>query len=84
MDARNAVFPRPPAPQGGGWLLGLLLGALFLIRLIQIDQPIVENYVGRQIPTAMAAQISSGDRGFSGRSSTRAIPELLPRRAAAL
>jgi 4-amino-4-deoxy-L-arabinose transferase-like glycosyltransferase len=27
-----------------------------LIRLVRIDQPIVENYVGRQIPTAMVAR----------------------------
>ncbi len=30
-------------------------------RLIHLDQPIVENYVGRQIPTAMVAR--NLDRG---------------------
>ncbi len=64
MDARNACLPTPPASHSGGWLLGLLLGALFLIRLVQIDQPIVENYVGRQIPTAMAARNLGRGSGF--------------------
>ncbi len=64
MDARNAGLPAPSAPHGEGWLLGLLLGTLFLIRLIQIDQPIVENYVGRQVPTAMAVRNLERGSGF--------------------
>src|SRR5437868_10458582 len=36
-------------------LAAILLGTV-LIRLIRLDQPIVENYVGRQIPTAMVAR----------------------------
>ena len=56
MDVDESVDrPRKAAP-GRGWLLGLLLAATFLIRFIHIDQPIVENYVGRQIPTAMVAR----------------------------
>ena len=34
----------------------ILLASIFLIRAIHPDQPIVENYVGRQIPTAMVAR----------------------------
>ncbi len=55
------VGPRRDA-RGGGWPLGLLLAATVLIRLIHIGQPIVENYVGRQIPTAMVAR--NLDRGM--------------------
>src|ERR1700760_3609931 len=36
--------------------LGLLLLETFAIRAIRPDQPIVENYVGRQVPTAMVAR----------------------------
>ena len=64
MDARKAEFPPGPAPRGDGWLLGLLLAATFAIRLVQIDQPIVENYVGRQIPTAMSARNLERGSGF--------------------
>lgn len=84
MDARNAGLPAPSAPHGEGWLLGLLLGTLFLIRLIQIDQPIVENYVGRQVPTAMAVQSRAGIGVSPAPTRHGAFPELLPRRAAAL
>ncbi len=56
MDAdRTDSAPRPDW-RGQGWLPGVLLAAVFLIRIIRIDQPIVENYVGRQIPTAMVAR----------------------------
>jgi 4-amino-4-deoxy-L-arabinose transferase-like glycosyltransferase len=36
-------------------LAGVLL-ATVLFRMIRLDQPIVENYVGRQVPTAMVAR----------------------------
>ena len=45
-------------------LLVLVLAATFALRLIQIDQPIVENYVGRQIPTAMVARNLERGSGF--------------------
>ena len=64
------VGPRRDA-RGGGWPLGLLLAATVLIRLIHIGQPIVENYVGRQIPTAMVARISIEVWGCSVLGSTR-------------
>ena len=36
--------------------LGMILFLALGVRLMGIDQPIVENYVGRQIPTAMVAR----------------------------
>jgi hypothetical protein len=44
-------------------LLGLL-AAGFLVRAVKADQPIVENYVGRQIPTAMVARNLDRGSGF--------------------
>jgi 4-amino-4-deoxy-L-arabinose transferase-like glycosyltransferase len=44
--------------------LGLLLASIFAIRAIHPDQPIVENYVGRQIPTAMVARNLERGNGF--------------------
>ncbi len=41
----------------------VLVGAL-LLRLYHLDQPIVENYVGRQIPTAMVARNLERSTGF--------------------
>jgi 4-amino-4-deoxy-L-arabinose transferase-like glycosyltransferase len=64
MDAREVDLERPPGPHGGRGLPALLLGALFVIRLVGIDQPIVENYVGRQVPTAMAARNLERGSGF--------------------
>jgi len=44
-------------------LRAILLGTL-LIRLIRLDQPIMENYVGRQVPTAMVARNLDRGSGF--------------------
>jgi hypothetical protein len=44
-------------------LLGLL-GLTFALRAIATDQPIVENYVGRQVPTAMVARNLERGSGF--------------------
>jgi len=44
--------------------LALLLLLTFLIRAWRADQPIVENYVGRQIPTAMVARNLERGSGF--------------------
>ena len=49
---------------GGGWALALVLAATFLVRVIGVDQPIVENYVGRQVPTAMVARNLERGSGF--------------------
>src|SRR5206468_2040356 len=37
-------------------VLTAVVMATVLIRLIRFDQPIVENYAGRQVPTAMVAR----------------------------
>lgn len=44
-------------------LVAILL-ATFALRLVKLDQPIVENYVGRQIPTAMVARNLDRGSGF--------------------
>lgn len=44
--------------------LALLLLATFALRVWKLDQPIVENYVGRQVPTAMAARNLDRGSGF--------------------
>lgn len=41
-----------------------ILASTFLVRLIRLNQPIVENYVGRQIPTAMVARNLEHGSGF--------------------
>lgn len=44
--------------------LSLLLMATFVVRAFHASQPIVENYVGRQIPTAMVARNLDRGSGF--------------------
>lgn len=55
-------------PAGGGalrsWCLGLVLLGGALLRALHADQPIVENYVGRQTPTAMVAVNLERGSGF--------------------
>jgi 4-amino-4-deoxy-L-arabinose transferase-like glycosyltransferase len=41
-----------------------LLLAMFALRLVRLEQPIVENYVGRQVPTAMVARNLDRGAGF--------------------
>ncbi len=53
-------------------LLGLLAGT-FALRAISPDQPIVENYVGRQVPTAMVARNLERGSGF-GRPQLETLP----------
>ncbi|MFO0910266.1 MAG: glycosyltransferase family 39 protein [Isosphaeraceae bacterium] len=48
----------------GGWRLALLVVLSVVVRLVGLDQPIVENYVGRQIPTAMVARNLERGSGF--------------------
>ncbi len=44
--------------------LWAFLAATFAVRAVHVDQPIVENYVGRQIPTAMVARNLERGSGF--------------------
>lgn len=44
--------------------LAILLLATLGLRLPRLDQPIVENYVGRQVPTAMVARNLARGSGF--------------------
>ena len=44
--------------------LAVLLVLVFALRAIRADQPIVENYVGRQVPTAMVARNLERGSGF--------------------
>jgi 4-amino-4-deoxy-L-arabinose transferase-like glycosyltransferase len=46
------------------WLLAILLFATFFVRAVHPGQPIVENYVGRQVPTAMVARNLDRGQGF--------------------
>ena len=44
--------------------VGLILLAISIALMVRGDQPIVENYVGRQIPTAMVARNLARGSGF--------------------
>src|SRR5689334_20433953 len=44
--------------------LWVLLATTFAVRAIHPGQPIVENYVGRQVPTAMVARNLERGSGF--------------------
>ncbi len=44
--------------------LSVLLFLTFAVRAVGLNQPIVENYVGRQIPTAMVARNLERSSGF--------------------
>ena len=50
--------------RGERWRVGFVLTALFAALAVRADQPIVENYVGRQIPTAMVARNLDRGSGF--------------------
>ena len=55
MDAGTS-FAGAGRDRAGGLALAAVLAATFLVRAVGLDQPIVENYVGRQVPTAMVAR----------------------------
>ena len=65
VDAEGRVVLHSPVVMAAMVLL------TFLIRAIDPGQPIVENYVGRQVPTAMVARNFDRGSGFFGRSSIR-------------
>jgi hypothetical protein len=66
MDARmGPVGPgKERGRDGEGWALAAVLTATFLVRAAGPGQPIVENYVGRQVPTAMVARNLERGSGF--------------------
>ncbi len=45
-------------------VLGVVLTSIVALRAARLDEPIVENYVGRQIPTAMVARNLGRGSGF--------------------
>jgi Dolichyl-phosphate-mannose-protein mannosyltransferase len=49
---------------GGGRTLWAVLLLTLMVRVVALDQPIVENYVGRQVPTAMVARNLERGSGF--------------------
>jgi 4-amino-4-deoxy-L-arabinose transferase-like glycosyltransferase len=49
---------------GGGFTLTVILLGTLVARCVGAGQPIVENYVGRQIPTAMVARNLDRGTGF--------------------
>jgi hypothetical protein len=65
MEAGNNQSRSTAGPRGVRAVLGILLLATFVIRAICASQPIVENYVGRQIPTAMVARNLERGSGFA-------------------
>src|SRR5690348_6843934 len=66
MDARigSAGPGTERGRDGGGWAQTAVLAVTFLVRAIGPGQPIVENYVGRQVPTAMVARNLERGSGF--------------------
>ncbi len=58
-DGRPPLFPSRETAA-----VAVLLLATFALRAIRADQPIVENYVGRQVPTAMVARNLERGSGF--------------------
>ncbi len=59
------IEPRKTTPAASSaWLGGVALIFVLAVRAIDPAQPIVENYVGRQIPTAMAARNLERGSGF--------------------
>jgi 4-amino-4-deoxy-L-arabinose transferase-like glycosyltransferase len=59
-DQSEPCSDQGSAPRGLLWLLV----AAFAIRAVHAGQPIVENYVGRQVPTAMVARNLERGSGF--------------------
>jgi hypothetical protein len=64
MDAWDSRLDAKPRWHRGAGALWCLMALVFLIRAIHPSQPIVENYVGRQVPTAMVARNLERGSGF--------------------
>jgi len=64
VEGEKGISPITSVWWDSGGALGALLLVTFLIRALHPDQPIVENYVGRQVPTAMVARNLERGSGF--------------------
>lgn len=67
MDRRTtAVIDATKDRSGASGSVGLaaVLLVTLVVRLLRVDQPLVENYVGRQVPTAMVARNLERGLGF--------------------
>ncbi len=64
MDAWDGRLDAKPGLHYGSPGLWCSLALVFLIRAVHPTQPIVENYVGRQVPTAMVARNLERGSGF--------------------
>jgi 4-amino-4-deoxy-L-arabinose transferase-like glycosyltransferase len=64
MDACDGRLDAKPGWRNGSKAVWCLLALVFLIRAVHPSQPIVENYVGRQVPTAMVARNLERGSGF--------------------
>src|SRR5206468_9544364 len=61
------------------WALAAVLVGTIVLRLIRLEQPIVENYVGRQVPTAMVARnLERGSGFFYPQLNTAPFPNYFP------
>ncbi len=63
QNSGDEVLAEPPNGKVRLSLLATLLG-IVVLRIIYVHQPIVENYVGRQVPTAMVARNLDRGSGF--------------------
>jgi hypothetical protein len=61
VERQSATVGRDPR---AALVLGGLLAVALVTRAVALDQPIVENYVGRQVPTAMVARNLERGSGF--------------------
>jgi 4-amino-4-deoxy-L-arabinose transferase-like glycosyltransferase len=83
LDLHGAASPDRGGMRGtdarAAWGLSAILVGTFLIRLVRLDQPIVENYVGRQVPTAMVARnLERGSGFFHPQLDTAPFPNYFP------
>ncbi len=64
MSSPEAEYAPRSSGRSRRWAPVLACLATFAVRLIGVHQPIAENYVGRQVPTAMVARNLERGSGF--------------------